>query len=147
MCFKVVESCEQKNIKNWFYFGRLEYLKKDYTPVRLLCYFTWLKYLFPTLSLFILLIKFADSFAFNAYFIFFKIMNVDNFWQWISCDFLNSIKADQIPYNAFDQPINTSMNLLAHDSSSLLIGYPILRQLRVSKSIQTIKDIKNSKLA
>ena len=74
-------------------------------------------------------------------------MNVDNFWQWISCDFLNSIKADQIPYNAFDQPINTSMNLLAHDSSSLLIGYPILRQLRVSKSIQTIKDIKNSKLA
>jgi hypothetical protein len=66
---------------------------------------------------------------------FFKVNNVQDFWSWILEDFLPNMKVDQELYNSSIRKTYTTMDSYLNDTSSILIGYPILRQLRTANSI------------
>lgn len=54
------------------------------------------------------------------------IVEVSDFWKWSRNVFLNGIKS----YNWYNS-IQTSLNNYLNDHTSFIIGYPIIRQLRV----------------
>ena len=60
-----------------------------------------------------------------------KVASVEDFWEWVSGDFLENLKA--VSYYNGDTFAN--INLYLDDVSSVLIGYPSLRQLRTKNSI------------
>ena len=62
-----------------------------------------------------------------------KINNVDSLYEWITGEFSDLIKADTSVYNSSSRLMYTNINLYTSDASSILIGYPTLRQLRVKK--------------
>jgi len=66
---------------------------------------------------------------------FLKVNNVLDFWSWILDDFLPNMKVDQELYNSSIRKTYTTMDSYLNDTSSILIGYPILRQLRTANSI------------
>ena len=87
-------------------------------------------------------VKYKEVFSFTTYFfVIFKILyllrikiqinNVQDFWKWISVDFVNTIKADKSFYNAAIRETYASFDAYLNDASSILVGYPILRQLRI----------------
>ena len=66
----------------------------------------------------------------NIYCLIFQIKSPLEFWSWVSNDFITKF-AKQSFYNgkSFE-----NMNLYMKDYASILIGYPILRQIRVKNS-------------
>ena len=61
--------------------------------------------------------------------------NIQELWSWISNDFLDSLKADESVYNSSIRYSYSNLNIWLDDASSILIGYPILRQLRLKKGL------------
>ena len=64
-------------------------------------------------------------------FLFLKLNNVQDFFSWISKDFLKNSQADKLLSNI-------TMDSYLNDASSIVIGYPILRQLRIKNGISLI---------
>ena len=69
--------------------------------------------------------------AFDLFFL--KINTIQEFWQWISRDFLESLKSNETFYNASIRSTYSSFDVYLNDAASILIGYPIIRQLRIKK--------------
>ena len=59
--------------------------------------------------------------------------NVDKFWLWLSNDFLESFNA--INTNVYRSKVVSDCGLFLNDAASVLVGFPILRQLRKKPSI------------
>ena len=57
------------------------------------------------------------------------VNNVNEFWKWLSFDFINTLKS--IDINNVQSVSNN--NYFLSDSTSVLIGYPIVRQIRIKK--------------
>ena len=54
-------------------------------------------------------------------------------WKWISYDFLAVLKENNALYNATIRSTYSNFDAYLDDASSILVGYPILRQLRTRK--------------
>ena len=85
----------------------------------------------------------VSSFEFNkqikqSFESFENVSSVTSLWDWIANEFLFTCfysKVNTSVYNVSKRQTFTQSNLLSNDSSLVLIGYPILRQLRVRKGI------------
>ena len=56
-----------------------------------------------------------------------QIKNINELWSWLKSDFINNFQSQQF-YNG--QSLDNS-NLFLSDYTSILIGYPTIRQIRV----------------
>jgi len=77
--------------------------------------------------------KLLKEFILNKLFI--KVNDVQDFWHWTSHTFLSSLKADQSMYNHSKRQTYRRFDIFLNDATSVLIGYPIMRQLRVKNGI------------
>ena len=59
------------------------------------------------------------------------VTNINGLWDWLVNEFLVNLKVDVSEY---DVSMRESLDSYTSDLSSILIGFPILRQLRVKKS-------------
>jgi hypothetical protein len=60
---------------------------------------------------------------------------VQDFWHWTSSNFLHTLKADQSMFNHSIRQTYRRFDTFLNDATSVLIGYPIMRQLRVKNGI------------
>ena len=60
---------------------------------------------------------------------------MQDLWKWVSFDFWEKLKANKSVYNASIRETYSTFESYVDDASSILIGYPILRQLRVKKGV------------
>jgi hypothetical protein len=97
-------------------------------------YGTHLKSIFQEYNDVILLFLFQSILFFDKFQNFrkFKITTVENFWDWISNGFIKKFNAKSY-YNGQNY---SNINLFLNDHSSILIGYPTIRQLRIQKGIE-----------
>jgi hypothetical protein len=97
-------------------------------------YGTHLKSIFQEYNDVILLFLFQSILFFDKFQNFrkFKITTVENFWDWISNGFIKKFNAKSY-YNGQNY---SNINLFLNDHSSMLIGYPTIRQLRIQKGIE-----------
>ena len=65
-----------------------------------------------------------------------QIKNINELWSWLKSDFINNFQSQQF-YNG--QRLDNS-NLFLSDYTSILIGYPTIRQIRV-KNGKILKKI------
>ena len=56
---------------------------------------------------------------------------MNSFWQWVRFNFLNNLIADQNVYNQTIRSTYSEFDVYLNDATSILIGYPIIRQLRI----------------
>ena len=54
----------------------------------------------------------------------------EDFWHWVSYEFIDKVKATEFYNGANYSNIGTYIN----DTSSILIGYPTIRQIRIKNS-------------
>jgi len=73
-----------------------------------------------------------------------NVSSVTELWKWISNDFLVNVKINTIKYNFSMRQSYTNIELFMSDMSSVVVGYPILRQLRVKKGKYPLKYRKKS---
>jgi hypothetical protein len=59
------------------------------------------------------------------------VTNINGLWDWLVNEFLVNLKVDVSEY---DVSVRESLDSYTSDLSSILIGFPIIRQLRVKKS-------------
>jgi hypothetical protein len=62
------------------------------------------------------------------------IKSMNDLYTWLSEDFLTNLKADESIYNSSVRPTYSNIGSYLMDASSYLLGYPILRQLRIRNS-------------
>ncbi len=60
-----------------------------------------------------------------------KVNNINELWSWLKSDFLNNFQTQQY-YNGFKLE---NKNSYLSDYTSVLIGYPIIRQSRIKNSM------------
>ena len=60
-------------------------------------------------------------------------MNVQDLWSWLANDVIDKLNVNKTLYNASLRTTYANFDSYANDATSILIGYPILRQLRVEK--------------
>ena len=71
-----------------------------------------------------------------------QINNIDEeFWQWLNNKFLNNFKVNSSAFAYNSRPSYSNIDIYLNDASSILIGYPTIRQLRVKKSWEIFKTI------
>ncbi len=56
---------------------------------------------------------------------------MNSFWQWVRFNFLNNLNADKNVYNQTLRSTYSDFDVHLNDATSILIGYPIIRQLRI----------------
>ena len=65
-----------------------------------------------------------------------KINNVQSFWKWIAHDFLSNLR--EVKTSANSETPGANFDLYLNNTASILVGYPMLRQLRVKNGILEI---------
>lgn len=73
-----------------------------------------------------------------------KIKNVDDFWKWMSGDFLDTLKLDSSFRNSSEKDMFKNEDLFLNEPTSILIGFPILRQIRLRKGLKFEIDLFSS---
>ena len=61
---------------------------------------------------------------------------MQDLWKWVSSDFLSIIKPKSSNFNASIRDTYANFDAYINDTASVLVGYPIMRQLRIRKGIQ-----------
>jgi hypothetical protein len=65
-------------------------------------------------------------------FFFTKVNNVESFWTWVSNDFLSYLSHDDSLFDSSLRETYSNFDYYISDASSILVGYPIIRQLRIN---------------
>ena len=60
--------------------------------------------------------------------------DVNDFWRWISNDYPVRLYANKTLYNSSLRETYSNFDSYVNDATTILIGHPILRQLRVENS-------------
>ena len=61
-----------------------------------------------------------------------KVNNVESFWTWVSNDFLSYLSHDDSVFDSSIRETYSNFDYYISDASSILVGYPIIRQLRIN---------------
>ena len=64
-----------------------------------------------------------------------KVNNVQDFWHWSSNSFLSNLKANQSFYNHSIRETYRRFGIYLNDATSVLIGFPIMRQIRIKNGM------------
>ena len=64
-----------------------------------------------------------------------SVKSVQDLYNWLSNDFLTTLMADASEFNSSIRSTYANFSFYLSDASSFVVGYPILRQLRIMKSI------------
>ncbi len=62
------------------------------------------------------------------------VKSVQDLYAWLSNDFLSTLIADQSEYNSSIRSTYANFDYFLNDAASFVVGYPIVRQLRIKKS-------------
>jgi hypothetical protein len=62
------------------------------------------------------------------------VKSVQDLYAWLSNDFLSTLIADQSEYNSSIRSTYANFDYFLNDAASFVVGYPLVRQLRIKKS-------------
>jgi hypothetical protein len=69
-----------------------------------------------------------------------SVKSVQDLYNWLSNDFLTTLIADPSEFNSSIVSTYANFSYYLSDASSFVVGYPILRQLRIMKSKYLISE-------
>ena len=79
----------------------------------------------------------------KIFYVILKVKNVKHFWKWVSNDFLSNLVEHETIFNASIRSTYLNFDHYLNDASSILIGYPIIRQLRIQKGTKVFTLYEN----
>ena len=63
-----------------------------------------------------------------------KISRIQDLYAWLSGDFLSNLIEDSSLFNSTIRSSYANLSYFINDATSIVVGYPIIRQLRIMKS-------------